>query len=602
MTIKENSTVRSLAEELFPGEAGDFMENLQEILDRRFPGHPGDRRPLEALPFSREDLVLITYGDQFLPEPEGAPSPDRPAPLEGLLHLARTHLREVISCIHILPFFPYTSDDGFSVSDYTRVNPDLGSWEPIQELAKNFSLAFDLVLNHTSASHEWFQGFLRGDPRYARFYQHRPEGYDSSRVVRPRVHPLLTPFRGPGGKTLHVWTTFSEDQVDLDYSNPQVMARIIDTLLLYVERGASMIRLDAIAYLWKEDGTPCIHHPCTHRAVQLLRAVIDHLALETVLLTETNVPHEENISYFGNGRNEAHLVYNFALPPLTLQAFTAGTAENLTRWARTLPEPSKQRAFLNFLASHDGIGVTPATDWLTPREMEELLRTVEARGGLVSRKSTPEGEVPYELNINYASALADPELSEDLQIRAFVSAQAIMLALAGVPGIYVHSLIGSENWAEGPRVCGHNRAINREKLPLSRVLADLENPRSRRSRVFSALKKLISLRKGEPAFEPDAPQRVLTGLPRELFGLLRFTEERQVLCLTNTSARQVPLPAEAIPPAGEPLPAGTAIPDRAGSPDSPGWRDMITGRTIDTARGELSLAPYETLWLRQDHL
>ncbi|SIQ91066.1 sucrose phosphorylase [Alkalispirochaeta americana] len=605
MNIKDNTTVRSLAEALFPGESARFLDSLEEVLDRRASRRSSGSDSSGEVPFSREDIVLITYGDQFLPEPGSIPEKPEASPLEGLLHIAREYFQGIISCIHILPFFPYTSDDGFSVSDYTRVNPDLGSWEPIQELAKTFRLAFDLVLNHTSASHEWFQGFLRGDPRYENFYLHRPADYDTSRVVRPRVHPLLTPFTRPGSnpgeEALHVWTTFSEDQVDLNYANPEVMVRIIDTLLLYVERGASMIRLDAIAYLWKEDGTPCIHHPCTHRAVQLIRALVDHMALNTVLLTETNVPHQENISYFGNGRNEAHLVYNFALPPLTLQAFTAGTAEHLTRWARTLPEPSKQRTFLNFLASHDGIGVTPAADWLTAGEMAELLRTVEARGGLVSWKSTPSGEVPYELNINYASALADPELPRELQIRAFISAHAIMLALAGIPGIYVHSLIGSENWDDGPRVCGHNRAINREKLSLSRLEADLADPSSRRHRVFSALKHLIALRKEEPLFSPEAPQTVLTNLPREVFGLLRSTGDRQILCLTNTSARQVALPARLALSAPVVAPtAGSAAAPKAGL-DGPGWQDLISRReidtTIDSGVGEISLAPFETLWL-----
>src|SRR5690606_35016656 len=108
----------------------------------------------------------------------------------------------------------------------------------------------------------------------------------------------------------------SADQVDLNFKNPAVLLATTRALLFYVEHGAKFIRLDAIAYLWKEIGTPCIHLPQTHQVIQLMRAVLDEVAPDVRLITETNVPHPDNISYFGAGTNEAQLVYNFALPPL----------------------------------------------------------------------------------------------------------------------------------------------------------------------------------------------------------------------------------------------------------------------------------------------
>ncbi len=563
-----------LAIELYSTRYEEFLERLTALLDawrRRLHRARGPAR------FTERDVLLITYGDQFRP-------PHGPA-LHGLEEFAERYLKDIVSWIHILPFFPYTSDDGFAVADYRAVNPALGDWEPIERMSRRFRMAFDLVLNHSSVSHRWFQGFLRQEDRYREFYHYRPADYDSSRVVRPRTHPLLTPFTMADGTVRYVWTTFSADQADLNYENPEVMLEMIDTLLCYVEHGASMIRLDAVAYLWKEDGTSCIHLRRTHMGVKLFRAVVEYLGLGTVILTETNVPHEENISYFGNGSDEAHMVYNFALPPLTLQAFIDGTAEHLRRWAATLPERSEHTTFLNFLASHDGVGVTPAAGWLAREEFDRMVRTVQDRGGRVSCKSTPEGEIPYELNVSWFSAVADPSLPEELQIRAFLSSHAIMMALAGIPGIYVHSLIGSRNWDEGPDEQGHSRAINREKPELERIAEELSDRRSWRYRVFNGMRGMIGARRREPCFSPTASQQVISAA-NEVFALVRRVPEgsslnpgRTVLCLTNTAPKEVAC-----------RPAEVALQPQMG--------DVLTGRTVTRERnGTILLKPYETLWL-----
>lgn len=563
-----------LARELYSVRYEEFLTRLFPLLDswrRKLNPARGPAR------FSERDVLLITYGDQFRPVDGSA--------LHGLERFAESYLKEIVSWIHILPFFPFTSDDGFSVTDYRRVDPALGDWKPIERMSRTFRMAFDLVLNHTSASHRWFQGFLRQEDRYREFYHHRSADYDSSRVARPRTHPLLTPFTMVDGSVRHVWTTFSADQVDLNYEKPEVMLEMIDTLLYYVERGASMIRLDAVAYLWKEDGTSCIHLRRTHLAVKLFRAVVEYLGLDTVILTETNVPHEENVSYFGNGNDEAHMVYNFALPPLTLQAFIDGTAEHLRRWAATLPERSEHTTFLNFLASHDGIGVTPAAEWLAQEEFDRIVRTVQDRGGLVSRKSTPEGEIPYELNVSWFNAVADSSLPEELRIRAFLSSHTIMMALAGVPCVYVHSLIGSQNWNEGPEGQGHHRAINREKPELDRITKELATEGSRRNRIFNGMRTIIGARRREPCFSPTSSQRILSATS-EVFAVVRRVPEgsscnpgRTVLCLANTAPNDVKYRA-----------AGVELPPR--------MRDLITGRTVSPGRnGTIALEPYETLWL-----
>lgn len=378
----------------------------------------------DALPLSERDTLVITYADQF----------QRPGtkPLTLLREFAQIFLEGMITGIHILPFFPYSSDDGFSIIDYCQVNPAWGTWEDIQALSNSYLLMADLVLNHCSKESLWFQKFLAGEEPYTRYFITLPPDTDVSGVFRPRTHPLLTRFETSQGPRW-VWTTFSEDQVDLNYGEPAVLLSMIDILLFYIRMGIRIIRLDAIAYLWKELGTSCLHHPKTHGVVKLLRALVDELAPGTLLITETNVPHKENISYFGEG-DEAHLVYQFALPPLILDAFIRSDSRKLQQWAMDLELPGEGMSFFNFCASHDGVGVLPARGILSEEEIEGLVQAVVERGGYISYKSTPQGEVPYELNINYFSAVAENALSEDLRVKKFLASQSILLAMPGGTG------------------------------------------------------------------------------------------------------------------------------------------------------------------------
>jgi len=534
--------------------------------------------PQERL--TERDIILITYGDQIQ-------EPGRP-PLRTLAEVLPHYCGDAISGVHILPFFPYSSDDGFSIIDYTAVNPEWGTWADIRQLGEHVRLMFDAVINHISRQSEWFEGFLRDDPEYADFFITVKEGTDLSMVVRPRALPLLTRVETFTGERF-VWTTFSEDQIDLNFGNPEVLLRIVDVLLLYVEQGAEFIRLDAIAYLWKKLDTSCIHLEEAHRVVKLLRTVMDAVAPGVSLITETNVPHLENISYFGDGTDEAQMVYQFSLPPLTLHAFLTGDATYLTRWAATLQPSSSETTFFNFLASHDGIGVRPAEGILPPEEVQRLVDTTLAHGGFVSHKTDGDGaQSVYELNISYFDALSDPGGDEPLtlQVDRFLAAQAIMLALQGVPGIYVHSLFGSRSDWEGVERTGHYRSINRQKFRRAELEAALADSDSLCSRVFRAYRHLVQVRAAHRIFHPNGPQRVLALHPG-LFVLLRTTPDgnETCLCLHNVTAQAQTLSME----------LSTLEISHDGD-----MRDVITGTAYavagDTLR--LEMTPYQVLWLQ----
>jgi glycosidase len=521
-------------------------------------------KPTEA------DSMLITYGDQVRAPNE--------APLKTLARFLSARVGGAISAVHVLPFYPSSSDDGFSVMDYHAVDPALGTWRDVESLGQNFDLMFDAVFNHASAQGVWFEKFLRQEPGWETAFFTVSGDPDLSKVVRPRALPLLTEFSTASG-IKRAWTTFSADQVDINFSDPRMLLRILEALLFYVGQGARYIRLDAIAFLWKIPGTPCIHLEQTHRVIQLMRAVLDEVAPDVQLITETNVPHTDNISYFGDGSNEAQLVYNFALPPLVFHTLRTGDATRLRGWAQTLELPSERVTFFNFLASHDGIGLNPARGILEQKEIDGLVQTALDHNGFVSYKNNPDGtRSPYELNISYFDALSDPQHpeSEDTQIARFLAAHSIMLALRGLPGIYFHSLFGSRGDRKAAEESGIPRRINRKKLDVAELDRALDNPTSIRARVFAGVRRLLEARASHPAFSPYAEQHVPEA-PSGLFVTVRSAADgRKAICLTNVTPASIScmLPAH----------------------DGLRWEPLVEIPPATSAGGDLRLPPYGIAW------
>jgi glycosidase len=523
--------LRERLRHFYGAEAGQrTFEELQHVLGQAKLRLPSSTRT--AGRFDERDVLLITYGDSF--QAEGR------RPLEALESFASRHLAQLVSAIHLLPFFPYSSDYGFAVIDYERVDPKLGDWPDIVALRARFELMFDFVLNHVSAESGWFEAFRRGEEPYSRFFITLDPATDLSGVTRPRTSPLLTPFDTVRGRRW-LWTTFGADQVDLDYSNPEVLLAMVGVMLDYVARGAGLLRLDAVGYLWKQLGTPCVHLPQTHEVVRLFRDVLDQAAPHVSLVTETNVPQAENISYFGSGTDEAQMVYQFPLAPLVLDALRRGDGRHLSGWARGIETPSDRTTFLNFLASHDGIGLVPASGILPAEQIDGLVAQVRKHGGEVSFKSNPDGsQTPYELNCTFFDALSDPnDESESWELKRdrFLCAQAIMLALPGVPGIYVHSLFGSHNDEAGYRRSGWKRDLNHERLWLPTLEEELRGTATERAQVFDGMTRLVWARRAQPAFHPASAQEVLD-LGPGLFAIRRGPHRgRSVVALHNLTAR-----------------------------------------------------------------
>jgi glycosidase len=485
---------------------------------------------------TEKNVYLITYGDSIYEA--GKPT------LPSLQQFLKEEVGTAITDVHLLPMFPYTSDDGFSVTDYRKVHPELGDWGNIRSFSEDYRMMFDFVANHMSQSSEWFQGYLKDDNKYKDFFIPKDESFDTSHVVRPRTSPLFHEYEGTNGvKT--AWTTFSKDQVDVNFKHFPVLLEMTDILLDYAYQGGTSIRLDAIGFIWKQSGTTCIHLPQAHAIIQLWHTVINAFQPNTQIITETNVPHKENISYFGDGTNEANMVYQFTLPPLVLYSFMKHNAKKLTDWAKTIDKVSDEATYFNFLASHDGIGMRPTEGILSEDEKQELVSQVKRNGGEVSYKSNPDGsQSVYELNINYSEALKnqDEDVTENDEVEKMLAAHSILLSVIGVPAIYYHSLLGSKNDHEGLSRSGIPRRINREKLELDQIRKELRED-TRRDGIFTGLKEMIQVRQSEPAFSPYAEQQVLE-LDEHVFSLKRLNRETgdEVFFAVNTSREEVTIP------------------------------------------------------------
>lgn len=562
-------------ERLYPHQVAGLMERLLYTIGRYGVGL--DQRKPESL-WHENDVVLITYADSIRFSGEGGGGAH---PLATLRRFCRKHLKGAVSTVHLLPFYPWSSDDGFSVIDYRAVDPHVGDWQDVEDFSHHFDLMFDLVLNHCSSRSSWFRDFVAGIQPGRHYFLEMAPGTDVSRVVRPRTSPLLTRTATRDGEA-HVWTTFSADQVDLNWQNPDLLFEFIDILFLYICKGARILRLDAVAFLWKKLGTTCIHLPETHEVVKLFRDICELVAPHVVILTETNVPHEENLSYFGEG-DEAHMVYNFSLPPLLLHGLLRNDPGHLREWARNLPVLGPGMTFFNFSSSHDGIGVRPLSGLLPREELDYVVDAVKARGGRVNYRTGATGDPePYELNITYMDALRyvdNPELS----VARFLCSQAVVLSMRGVPAVYIHSLLGTPNDQEGVERTGENRSINRKKWDEAALLEQLESPSTEMGRVFKAYLRMLKRRRDHKAFHPDSEMRILD-LGDSFFAFSRISRDRKstVICIFNFSSE----------------PQVVKNPrDSEFSRSIKSFYDLISGKTFGSGAKGITLSPYQSLWL-----
>jgi sucrose phosphorylase len=546
--------LRTLLELLYPPASA-------EPLAARLIAIAGSAERAATAPPRSDRPLLITYADTI--RCSGEP------PLATLERFLAHHVGASIGSVHLLPFYPSSSDDGFAVVDYRMVDHHVGSWEHVRALADDYELMFDLVINHCSRESLWFADFVSGRDPGRHFFITLTEGSDTSAVIRPRSTPLISTVHTYAG-IRHVWNTFSDDQVDLNFANPDVLEAFVDILFFYIRQGASLIRLDAIAFLWKRLGTSCMSLPETHVVVKILRALVDNAAPWVRLVTETNVPHEENVSYFGSG-DEAHMVYQFSLAPLLLYSYVFGDASYLTTWAARLTPPPPGTTYLNFIASHDGIGLRPLEGLIPEENVARLVTHMHERGGFVTLRDAGDAtQKPYEMNVALFSAF-------DEALEPYLAAHTLLLSFQGLPALYVHSLLATPNDRDLVEQTGRTRSINRGSWQLADLEARLADAESPQAKVLAHCRELIARREAQPALHPTAAQHVSPSPPGVFLLRRSCTEQRLIVAASMLPETQ------RMPVAGTGLPQGRFF-------------DQLSNQAVEIGE-TLTLAPYQVLWL-----
>jgi len=555
-----------------------YPEADHEVLAERLITTMGlDRRCKKPRPYrnlwDQQDIIAITYGDSLVREGE--------KPLVTLLNFFRHNFADIINSIHILPFYPWSSDDGFAVINYKQVNETLGDWPEIEAITQEFSVMADLVVNHCSSRSLWFEQFKNNQPPGCDYFITANPDDDYSQVIRPRTSPLLKEVETLQGPK-HVWCTFSHDQIDLNFANPDLLLEMASIIHYYLQRGVRLFRLDAVAFLWKEPGTSCLNLPQTHELIRLMRTLVEHYSTRAIIITETNIPNRENLSYFGNA-NEAHVIYNFALPPLLLHALMSGSNRYINNWLMSMPPAQDGTTYLNFIASHDGIGLRPVENILDDEETGKLTDTMMAFGGRISWRKLTEDEVrPYEINISLFDALCGTfDGRDEYQIDRFICAHAIMLGLEGIPAFYIHSLLATGNDSEKMELSGNNRAINRHNWSCEELDKQLSNTGSQHAQVLQRLKQLIKIRTGQAAFHPNATQYTLH-LGEPIFAYWRQSRKREqsIFCIYNISNQEQEISLRSI-----------------NLTETDNWHDLLSGEVIGPAEQTIKLSPYQFLWI-----
>lgn len=550
---------------LYGDRAGWLVERLESAVKEFNIPEEFKKSVVRNRFFSHKDSVLITYADSV--KSDGVVS------LQVLKGFVDRELSDVFTGLHILPFFPFSSDRGFSISDYYAVRDGFGSWSDIESLSEFFFLQWDLVLNHCSATSVLFEEFLKGNNELFLSFASKEaiSPADLALVRRPRTSPLLTPYKTSSGNCW-VWTTFSPDQVDFDWSNPETFLFFAKVLFFYVSKGLRVVRLDAVTYAFKRLGSSCASLPEDHLIIRAFRLLLDAVAPRVVVLTETNVAHVENISYFGDGLDEAQMVYNFALPPLTLDLFARGDSNVFKDWLSSLELLPKDGVLFNYLDSHDGIGLPAARGLLSDERIDSLQQLAVKKGGKVSFASKPDGLVAYELNVTWWSVLFDGDESLACNVQRYLASRFLAFSLKGLPGIYIHGLVASENWLGGDE----HRDVNRYDYDLDELECLLVDDQKHHKLVFDSLCRFLRLRATLPAFSPYASMRVLECDDRlVMFSRGGEGEEdgSQVFVVVNVSSEVISFS----------LPVASVL-----------VRDIITDKVVDAQR--IVLEPYGFGW------
>ncbi|MFL5590185.1 MAG: alpha-amylase family glycosyl hydrolase [Ktedonobacteraceae bacterium] len=514
-----------------------------------------------------------------------------------------------LTYLHLMPLFESpegNSDGGYAISSYRRVNPRLGTIEELAGLAREFeehgiSLVLDFVFNHTSDEHEWARRAQAGDHEYERFYflfpdRTVPDAYERTlREIFPTVRHGSFTWR----EDIHqwVWTTFNSFQWDLNYANPAVFRAMAEEMLFIANIGVEILRLDAVAFIWKRMGTSCENQPEAHQIIQAFHSLVRIAAPAMLFKSEAIVHPDDVLSYIS--QQECQISYNPLLMALLWESLATREIKLLDHSMRSRFHLPQGTAWVNYLRSHDDIGWTfddndARWEWIDPSGHRTFLNQFYmgrfpgsfARGmPFQENPATGDARISGTLaslaGLEQAVQYADEQQIE-LAVRRILMLYSIILSIGGIPLIYLGDELGTLNdysFAYDLYKAGDSRWVHRPKTDWAWQERVQNDPGSPHGRIFAELVRLIELRKQQQAIYDSDTEFVETG-NGHLFGYVRHGGGQRLFVVANFSDHPQEMDANQLRAYG----AGYH------------FTDQITGQML-TAERPLRLEPYECVWL-----
>jgi glycosidase len=559
-----------------------FFEIIAEA-HKRVPAE----KTTESTGWSEQQLVLICYGDHLWSRDPNL------TPLQALGAFCRQHFSEpefAHLTLHLLPIYqsPY-KDGGFDVADPFAVNPKMGTWADVRAIRQHFQVALDFVANHLSTASAWFTRYMQDDPLYQDFFigfddeatVRRLEREVLPQIYRPRPHNPFIPVTKPDGATRWVYMTFSDHQADVNYQNPFVFLKMMEVLLFYILQGVSLIRLDAIPYLWKEWGTSCAHHPKTHALLSLFRLAVDMVNPAVKLLAESMEPLADSLRYLSTTEQaKAHIAYNFV--PCGLIPYTLLT-EDASVFQRNLQQFRPPGAEVDWAVvcgvTHDGSSLNPCRApqsivgeaVLQEEQINTIARYYTASGDQeIATRSALAPEHPHHIRadfrqhfsaihreqprfVNYKAITDEDGQRQQIVYEAIstyaslfrqnpdqiIAALAMALGLPGIPFTYFTLPFAVLNDYTAYLETGNPRELNRGRVLLEDLLQDLTDQGTLAHQVFCRYKQLLRLRASHPAFHPHGSLIPITTTNAAILSFLRISVDRtqQIMIVQNVSSR-----------------------------------------------------------------
>jgi amylosucrase len=593
------------------GEKPKLEARLKALLLKRWLERPQDLKDLDLVRdlnpgwFLSEKMVgYVFYVDRFV------------GSLRGILgHIG--YLEELgTTYVHFMPCLkprPGPNDGGYSVMDYGQIDPRLGTMADFTDVAKalrqrDISVCIDLVLNHTAKEHEWAEKARQGDPRYQAYYwmfesDVEPKAYETALVE-------VFPADAPGNFTYYpdlkkwVWTTFNEHQWDLNWSNPEVFLEIVDVMLNLGNRGADVLRLDAVAFMWKRLGSNCQNQPEVHDILQALRAATRIAAPAIIHKAEAIVSPRDLVPYLGVGRHrgrEANLAYH---NNLMVQFWSSLASQQTALMTYTLrnhfPESFVNASWATYIRCHDDIG------WAITDEDAAAVPNVSAVGhrnylanfysgkfsgsfarGAIFQENTATGDRRNSGSFASLSGLEAALQSKDeaaivMAVERMLLGFALIASFGGLPLLYMGDEIGLLNdygFVSVPEHAHDNRWLHRPKMDWKKAKS-AQAGTGPEGRLLAGVKHIVAARKSQPCLGADNPCRIIEVHVSAIFAFVRDNEEERLLCLFNFSPNFVNVSESVL---------------RAHGVSA--FRDALSGGIVPVNNGQIAMMPYGRLWL-----